>query len=138
MCGSMSEQTIAENVLAAVAAHLRSRPFVSAAYLLGSAAEGRLRPDSDVDIAVLPRPGQSLAVQERLALAAELASIVGRHVDLGSLSLANLVYAKEAVAGGRLVFERDHLVTAQFEMYTLSMYASLQEARREVLHAYAA
>jgi hypothetical protein len=73
-----------------------------------------------------------------LALAAELTSIVGRHVDLGSLSLSNLVYAKEAVAGGKLVFERDHHVTAQFEMYTLSMYASLQEARREVLHAYAA
>ena len=110
----------------------------AAAYLLGSAAAGRLRSDSDVDIAVLPHPGQPLAVQERFALAAELASIMGRHVDLGSLSLANLVYAKEAVAGGRLIFERDHLVTAQFEMYTLSMYASLQEARREVLHAYAA
>ena len=134
----MSEQAIAEDVLAAVAAHLRSRPFVFAAYLLGSAAEGRLRSDSDVDIAVLTRPGQRLAAQERLALAAELASIVGRHVDLGILTLANLVYAKEAVARGRLVFERDHLVTSQFEMYTLSMYASLQEARREVLHAYAA
>jgi len=71
-------------------------------------------------------------------LAAELALIVGRNVDLGVLSMANLVYAKEAVARGRLVFERDHLITAQFEMYTLSMYASLQESRQEVLRAYAA
>ena len=87
---------------------------------------------------MLPQHGQSLPTQERLALAAELALIVGRNVDLGVLSMANLVYAKEAVARGRLVFERDHFITAQFEMYTLSMYASLQESRQEVLRAYAA
>jgi len=134
----MSKPAIAENVLSAVAAHLRSRLSVSAAYLLVSAAEDRLRPDSDVDIAVLPQHGQALPTQERLALAAELALIVGRNVDLGVLSTANLVYAKEAVARGRLIFERDHFITAQFEMYTLSMYASLQESRQEVLRAYAA
>ena len=134
----MSKPAIAENVLSAVAAYLSSRLSVSAAYLLGSAAEDRLRPDSDVDIAVLPQHGRSLPTQERLALAAELALIVGRNVDLGVLSMANLVYAKEAVARGRLIFERDHLITAQFEMYTLSMYASLQESRQEVLRAYAA
>jgi len=134
----MSKPAIAENVLSAIAAQLRSRLSVSAAYLLGSAAEERLRPDSDVDIAVLPQHGRSLPTQERLALAAELALIVGRNVDLGVLSMANLVYAKEAVARGRLVFERDHLITSQFEMYTLSMYASLQESRQEVLRAYAA
>jgi hypothetical protein len=53
-------------------------------------------------------------------------------------NLGSLTGFYEGHGGGRLVFERDHLVTAQFEMYTLSMDASLQEARREVLHAYAA
>jgi len=134
----MSQPAIAENVLSAITAHLRSRLSVSVAYLLGSAAEDRLRPDSDVDIAVLLPHGQAFPTQVRLALAAELASIVGRNVDLGVLSTANLVYAKEAVARGRLIFEQDHLITAQFEMYTLSMYASLQESRQEVLRAYAA
>jgi len=134
----MSQPAIAENVLSAITAQLRSRLSVSVAYLLGSAAEDRLRPDSDVDIAVLPRHGQAFPTRVRLALAAELASIVGRNVDLGVLSTANLVYAKEAVARGRLIFEQDHLITAQFEMYTLSMYASLQESRQEVLRAYAA
>ncbi|NBX30153.1 nucleotidyltransferase domain-containing protein [bacterium] len=125
-------------LLEAVASRLSRHAHVAAAYLLGSAAEGRLRSDSDVDIAVLPVTPDGLPLVERLHLAAELGSIVGREVDLGVLTTRNLVYAKEAITRGRLIFDRDHLVTARFEMYALSMYASLQEARREVLRAYAA
>jgi hypothetical protein len=54
------------------------------------------------------------------------------------LSTANLVYAKEAVAHGAVIFERDRAARARFAMLVLSMYAALQESRREVLHAYAA
>jgi len=125
-------------LLEAVASHLSRHDHVAAAYLLGSAAEERLRSDSDVDIAVLPVTPEGLPLLERLHLAAELSSIVGREVDLGVLTTRNLVYAKEAVTRGRLILDRDHQVTARFEMYALSMYASLQEARREVLRAYAA
>jgi predicted nucleotidyltransferase len=125
-----------ENSVAALASHLTGQPHVVAAYLLGSAAAERLRPDSDVDIAVLPRFPDGISLAERLSLAAELGRLVGREVDLGVLTTRNLVYAKEAVSRGRLIFDRDHAATARFEMYALSMYASLQEARREVLAAY--
>ena len=117
---------------------MSSQGHVAAAYLLGSAADGRLRPDSDVDIAVLPTAPNRLLLTERLTLAAELSRLAGREVDLGVLTTRNLVYAKEAVTRGRLIFDRDHSMTATFEMYALSMYASLQEARREVLRVYAA
>ena len=113
-------------------------PGLELVLLFGSLGRGQARPDSDVDIAVLPVTPDGLPLLERLHLAAELSSIVGREVDLGVLTTHNLVYAKEAVARGRLIFDRDHPVTARFEMYALSMYASLQEARREVLRAYAA
>lgn len=134
----MVTATLDETRLVAVATHLRDRTSFAAAYLLGSAATGRLRGDSDVDIALLPSDGATIPVLDRLALGAELSAIVGREVDIGVLSMSNLVYAKEAVARGRLIFERDHVVTARFAMYVLSMYASLQEARREVLRTYAA
>jgi predicted nucleotidyltransferase len=124
--------------LAAIVSHLIGQGQVAAAYLLGSAAEGQLRPDSDVDVAVLPSSTDGLPLAARMSLAAELSRIAGREVDLGVLTTRNLVYAKEAVTRGRLIFDRDHSTTATFEMYTLSMYASLQEARREVLRAYAA
>lgn len=116
---------------------LEEHVAIDAAYVLGSAVTGRLRPDSHFDIAVLLRPAAVRSVVDRMGLAARLGSILGRPVDLGLLSHANLVYAKEAVAHGRLIFEGDHGITARFAMRTLSMYAALQEARREVLRAYA-
>ena len=134
----MGDSPLCATVKAAVIDALRRCPAVEAAYLLGSAATGSLRPDSDVDIAVLPRRETGITVEDRLALTAELAAILRREVDLGVLSTANVVYAKEAIATGSLLFERDHRATATFAMLALSMYASLQEARREVLRAYAA
>jgi predicted phage tail protein len=82
--------------------------------------------------------GSRLAPDERIALTAELAAIFGRPVDLRLLSAANVVYAKEAVVTGRLLFARHLNVAAEFAMLALSMDASLQESRHEVLRAYAA
>ncbi|MFM7207487.1 MAG: type VII toxin-antitoxin system MntA family adenylyltransferase antitoxin [Planctomycetaceae bacterium] len=122
---------------AAIAALQRCNA-VQAAYLLGSAAAEWLRRDRDVDVAIVPSCRAGLAIETRLSLTAELARALGRPVDLGVLSTANVVYAKEAVTTGRILFERDHAATARFAMLALSMYAALQEARREVLRAYAA
>ena len=111
---------------------------LAAVYLLGSGARGSLRADSDLDFALLPSRGCVISPADRLLLAADLEGLAGRPVDLGVLSTANLVYAKEAVAQGVLIFERDPLARARFAMLALSMYAALQESRREVLQAYAA
>lgn len=124
--------------LEALAKRLGQDARIAAAYLLGSAAAGRLRADSDVDVALLMARGVAFSGRERAELAADLETIVGRPVDLGVLHTGNLIYAKEAVACGKLLFERDRAARARFAMLALSMYASLQETRREVLRAYAA
>lgn len=129
---------LADGGLARAAAYLATLPAVTTAYLLGSAAIGRLRPDSDIDIAILPTSPEGISVTERLRIAADLTDCLGRTTDLGVLSTSNLVYAKEAVANGSVLYERDHIVTARFEMLVLAMYAELQEVRREVLRAYTA
>ena len=134
----MGFSSITPMALAPVIDLLHGCAAVEAAYLHGSAVTGRLRDDSDIDIAILPRRPGGMTAAERLGLAGELASIVGRPVDLGLLSTANVVFAKEVITTGCLIFERDHPAVARFAMLTLSMYASLQEARREVLRAYAA
>jgi predicted nucleotidyltransferase len=134
----VGSESLDPGTIATASALLHSAEAVEAAYLLGSAATGRLRRDSDVDIAVLPRHGGHLSLADRLALASSLAVVFGRPVDVGVLSTTNIVYAKEAVATGKIIFERDRLATGRFAMLTLSMYAALQEARREVLRAYAA
>mgnify|MGYP003334296589 FL=1 len=134
----MATESIDQRVLAAAGEAILGCPAVEAAYLLGSAVAGRLRGDSDIDIAILPRHSASVSLEDRLLLAAKLGAIFGLQVDLGILGTRNLVYAKEAIAHGRLFAERDHSVTARFAMHVLSMYAALQEARREVLRAYSA
>jgi len=133
-----SENTLDASVLPAVVERLEQEDAVCAAYLLGSAADGRLRAESDVDIALLPMRGASIGGLPRAELAADLELIVGRPVDLGVLHTGNLVYAKEAVAHGRLIFERDANARARFVALVFSMYADLQENRREVIHGYAA
>jgi uncharacterized protein len=109
---------------------------IDAAYLLGSAREGTFRPDSDVDIAVLPAPGVSISTMERLDLAAVLAQAVGRIVDIGILDTANLVYAREAVLGGICIFSASDMRRDLFAATALGLYAQLREERREVENAY--
>lgn len=124
--------------LPVLAGRIGEEPGIDAAFLMGSAATGRMRTGSDVDIALLPARGDTLPATRLADLAADLEVLAGRPVDLGILHSANLVYAKEAIAHGRLLFERDRNTTARFAMHTLSMYAALQEDRKEVLNAYTA
>ena len=72
-------------------------PRFLALYLLGSAVSGRMRPDSDVDLAVLLEPGHELPALERAELAVLAALELRRDVDLGELGSRNLVYAREAI-----------------------------------------
>lgn len=62
---------------------LASHPDVRLAYVFGSVAQERARPDSDVDIAVqMPKPLDSAL---RMQLIEELALATGRPVDLVDL-----------------------------------------------------
>lgn len=63
---------------------------------------------------------------------------LGRPVDLGVLPTANVVYAKEGVTTGRILWKRDHTQTARLAMLAVSMDASLQKTRWAVLRAHAA
>ena len=128
---------ISTSILESLAKHLWEIGEIDAAYLLGSAASGQLRSDSDLDIALLPTRGARFQGRRLAELAADLETIAGLPVDLGILHTGNLVYAKEAISRGKLFFERDPAARCRFAMLVLSMYAELQETRREVLNAYA-
>ncbi len=117
---------------------LKEEPSICAAFLHGSGAKGTLRKDSDIDIALLSEWGQVLPPEKRLALTAELESILGRPVDLGVLSTGNLIYAKEVIENGTELFTRNRFLSERFLSTCLSLYASLQQDRKEVLLAYSA
>ena len=117
---------------------LEQYPAILAAYLHGSTAKGTARPDSDIDIALLPNPGKFLPLKTRLDFAGELESVLGKTVDLGELSTRNLIYTKEVIENGREIFTRNRFQSDLFMATSLSMYAELQQQRKEILHAYTA
>ena len=111
---------------------------IDAAFLLGSAVRNEMRPDSDVDIAILPAPGANLGGIDRATIALELENTLGRTVDVGVLDHGNLVYAKEAYLNGQRIYCRNRFRCELFGASTLGMYAELRESRREVENAYQA
>ena len=124
--------------LLAIKRRLEQDGRVLAAYLLGSAVSGRMRPDSDLDLALMTMPDAEMSSLDRIALAAELGLDLGIVVDIGELSSKNLVYAKEAILTGRRIFTRD-LFQADLKACTLlGMYVRFNEERHEVLNAYQA
>ncbi len=109
---------------------------IAAAYLLGSAASGRMRPDSDIDVAILPVQGLSFTSLDRAELAGRLSYELGRSVDMGLLSSANLVYSRQVLEKGARLFMKNPLYVQLMETTLLSMYLWFNEERKELLHAY--
>lgn len=82
------------------------------AYLHGSRASGRPRPDSDIDIAAYfgGRPPSSFEV------------LLPPGVDLLVLDDAPLELAGRVAAGGRLLFEDDQVARVRWEAMTRKIY----------------
>jgi predicted nucleotidyltransferase len=103
-------------------------------YLFGSAAAGRLRAESDIDIAFLAT-AESRAL--RVFDAAQAAAVaLHRDVDLVDLSEASTVMRAQVVGNGRRILVVDEYQANLFEAHALSDYARLQEERSGALRAF--
>jgi predicted nucleotidyltransferase len=102
-------------------------------YLFGSAAVGRARPDSDLDLAILPM--HPVSPSQLMEVRLQLEEALGCDVDLVDLARSSTVLRKEVLSGGRLLYESSPARRAEFEMYALSDYARLNEERAPVLAA---
>ena len=124
---------IKEGVLRCVS----KRREIQAAYIFGSVASGRIRPGSDVDVAVmLGQKSQRLgAIDYRLKLAAEISSTVGRSdVDLVILNEASPVLAHQVLSKGQLVFERSASARVEFQVRTVNAYLDTEPMRALYRH----
>lgn len=80
-------------------------PEIQAVYLFGSAVTGRLRPESDWDLAIVARtPGLRA---RKLDLLTDLARQGFCDVDLVFLDQADIVTQYEAVRHNRLIYEAE-------------------------------
>ncbi len=98
-------------------------PQIWAVYLFGSAAEGRARPDSDIDLGVVLRPGAK--PPDKLDLLTDLVKAGYENVDLVFLDPAeirDIVLWFEVVRHNRVIyatedFERGTLFSRIVRMY---------------------
>jgi predicted nucleotidyltransferase len=115
---------------------LRVLPEAQAVYLFGSFGGPYEHPASDIDLAVLM--SEPLEPVRRWELQEQLASVLGRDVDLVDLRDASTVLRMQVVDGGRVLFDGVPSERELFEAHTLSDYADLQWRRRGILEDIAA
>lgn len=112
-------------------AHLREHlPELRAVYLFGSTATGQAHGSSDVDLAVLG--DTSFDAVRLFDLAAELADILHRDVDLLDLTQASTVMRAQIIAFGQRIYGHDTELD-EYEGRALSQYARLNEERAGIL-----
>lgn len=106
-------------------------PGLVALYRFGSMERGVVRPESDIDLAVLPR--EALPELHRFELAQELAIQLHRDVDLINLRSASTVMRMQVLSTGSCLTSEDEQARREFEMYAYSDYARLNEERGMIL-----
>ncbi|EHJ01645.1 DNA polymerase beta domain protein region [Clostridium sp. DL-VIII] len=100
-------------------------------YLFGSAAQNRLRDDSDIDIAFLT--DNDVNDYECFIKAQELADVFNRDVDLINLNASSTVFKAQVVGTGKIIYCSDETKRMYFEMRAFKSYAMLNEEREVIL-----
>ncbi|KJS22274.1 MAG: DNA polymerase subunit beta [Clostridiaceae bacterium BRH_c20a] len=100
-------------------------------YIFGSFARGEINRESDIDIAFLSEG--TFNSYDLFFYAQELASLLGRDVDLVDLNQASTVFQSKVVSKGKVIFCTDEKRRALFEMTVYKKYARLNEERKEIL-----
>tara|TARA_B100000508_G_C11463138_1_gene280201 strand:+ start:417 stop:821 length:405 start_codon:yes stop_codon:yes gene_type:complete len=110
-----------------------AKPDVLAIYQFGSAGTQYERPDSDIDVAILPT--QTLSSEERLMLINKLMDATGRDfVDLVDLSDAPTVTIFEIITQGKRIYCKNEEQAEAFESLEFSKYVRLNEERAAIIH----
>lgn len=111
----------------------KSVPDVLAIYQFGSAGTEHERPDSDVDIAILPN--KPLSSKKYLSLVNELIVATQRdHIDLVDLSAASTIIIFQIITQGRRIYCKDSNACEAFESLEFSKYVRLNEMRAGILN----
>ena len=113
-------------------------PAVQGIYLFGSYGTDDEWPDSDIDIALLLPPEQSVK-EENLILSQcrfDLEDALSKAVDLLNARQVSTVFQVEIISHGELIYCADRYAVDEFEMLVISYYQKLNDERREILEAF--
>ncbi|MAT50412.1 MAG: DNA polymerase III subunit beta [Porticoccaceae bacterium] len=114
----------------AIKSLLEAEPELKIAILFGSLAEGRERPDSDLDIALATN--KSLDAKAKMRLIERLSGLVGRPVDLIDLRQAGEPLLGKILQTGDRLFVKDELLFAELIKRHLFDSADFLPYRRRI------
>lgn len=103
-------------------------------WLFGSAVRETLNPESDIDLAFFS-DGDFDGYQVFM-VAQELASMIGKEIDLIDLKKASTVMKAQIIGKGKLIYQQDNRQRMIFEMKAFKEYALLNEERQPILERF--
>jgi len=120
--------TVTDTDLQKAAALLEERFGLDTLWLFGSAAQEKMRTDSDVDLAALFRRRPSAL--EVFEAQADLEELLHREVDLVDLDRVSPILGMQVLRYGRLLIDRNPRRRHAFFSRTISMYEDVKIIRR--------
>jgi predicted nucleotidyltransferase len=100
------------------------------AYLLGSADTERFGPDSDIDVAVYPKA--NLGSEQFAKIRRQLEEEFSRDVDFVSLVGVDVIFARQVIETGRLLFNQNPEVHLSWKADQLSRYPDFKISRKVI------
>lgn len=128
---AIMEHSMTTALVQQVARTLVPHPEIQLAFVFGSAARDTLRPDSDVDVAVLA--ASQLSPEARLELMAELSLAVKREVDLVDLSTAWGLILRQVLTTGTLALKHSDTAHAMLLKRMLFDQADMEPLRQRII-----
>jgi predicted nucleotidyltransferase len=108
-------------------------PDVEVVALFGSAATGRLRPDSDLDLYVRLRPGKSWDLARRLSVASDVSRLLGREVDLVvEDEHTSTILRRQVAQHGQPLWERRPGAWIDLQVAAVRAYTDLEPYLRRI------
>ena len=109
--------------------YLDDREDVILAFIFGSAVEGKLTEESDIDIAVLfaRKPSSSVL----LDIIDNLSTITGREVDIVILNNSSPIIRMQVLKKGTLLKKKNNAIYNEFFVRTMKEYDDLKHIRKE-------
>lgn len=93
---------------------------IAAAYVFGSAATGRNRPKSDIDLAIMVK--RKITAMERVEMETALSNLLRRDVDLVAFDQGSPLLQHQILKHGRLVYESDPKERVRQEVFARGAY----------------
>ena len=133
----MDPMLTADEIAPAVGSELERFPHLTFAVLFGSAASGRLRPDSDVDVAFYGASAGRLEIEQEREIDREteiqiaLERATQRNVELLVLNRAPATVCAAALTSGRVVLMRDGALYSRYFLAVTSVAIDFLQTERE-------